>query len=179
MAVVPSVEGSSSSSTNGYQFHVFISFRGIDTRKSFTDHLYTSLKNANISTFLDEEEIETGEELKSELVNAIKASRASVIVLSKNYATSRWCLDELALILEQPKHTVIPIFYHVEPTHVRNQTSSFGDAIDKHKKAMKAETDAGKRSDWAQKIARWIQALEKVAGLKGEDVTDWYPLSYP
>ncbi|CAH1420034.1 unnamed protein product [Lactuca virosa] len=162
-----------SSSTDGHRYDVFLSFRGVDTRHSFTDHLHKALIHANINTFLDDEEIETGEDLKPELESAIKASRASVIVLSKNYASSTWCLDELVLILEQrmtSNHIVIPIFYHVEPTHVRKQQSSFGDAMAKHKQTMEAETNANKRIQWAQKMDRWNKALTEVANLKGIDV---------
>ncbi|XP_023767466.1 disease resistance protein RUN1 [Lactuca sativa] len=163
---------SSSSSTHGRGYDVFLSFRGVDTRHSFTNHLYIALMHANITTFLDNEEIETGENLKPELKSAIKSSRASVIVLSKNYASSRWCLDELVLILEQrmsSNHIVFPIFYHVEPTDVRKQQSSFGDAMAKHRRMMEAETDANRRSKWAQKIELWDKALREVAGLKGKD----------
>ncbi|XP_023745334.1 disease resistance protein RPV1 isoform X3 [Lactuca sativa] len=162
-----------SSSTQDHRYDVFLSFRGVDTRLSFTNYLYEALLDANINTFLDDEEIETGEDLKPELESAIKASRASIIVLSKNYASSTWCLDELVLILEQritSNHIVIPIFYHVEPTHVRKQQSSFGDAMAKHKQKMDEETDENKRSQWAQKIEKWNKALIEVANLKGNDV---------
>ncbi|KAL7618780.1 hypothetical protein Lser_V15G02541 [Lactuca serriola] len=162
-----------SSSTHGHKYDVFLSFRGLDTRDSFTNHLYEALMHANITTFLDDEEVETGEDLKPELESAIKASWASIIILSKNYATSTWCLDELVLILEQrmkSNHIVIPVFYHVEPTHVRKQQSSFGDAMAKHKRMMEAETNASKRSQLAQKMDRWNKALIEVANLKGKDV---------
>ncbi|KAL7617423.1 hypothetical protein Lser_V15G03796 [Lactuca serriola] len=177
MVVIDEIsEGAStSSSTHGHRYDVFLSFRGADTRHSFTNHLYNALIHANITTFLDDEEIETGEDLKPELESGIRGSRASVIVLSKNYATSTWCLDELVLILEQrrtSKLVVIPIFYHVEPTHVRKQQSSFGDAMEKHRQRMEAETDANKRSKLAQKMERWNKALTEVADLKGKDVKD-------
>lgn len=94
----PSTHGHSSS-IDGYRYDVFLSFRGLDTRLSFTNYLYEALIEANITTFLDDEEIDTGEDLKPELESAIKASRASIIVMSKNYASSTWCLDELVLIL--------------------------------------------------------------------------------
>ncbi|CAH1440771.1 unnamed protein product [Lactuca virosa] len=162
-----------SSSTDGLRYDVFLSFRGLDTRHSFTDHLHKALIDANITTFLDYEESETGEDLKPELETAIKASRASVIVLSNNYASSTCCLDELVLILEQrmtSNHIVIPIFYHVDPTHVRKQQSSFGDAMAKHKQTMETQTDANKKSHWAQKMDRWNKGLIKVANLKGKDI---------
>ncbi|KAJ9558623.1 hypothetical protein OSB04_013237 [Centaurea solstitialis] len=162
---------SSSSSTVDPRYDVFLSFRGFDTRPSFTDHLYKALVDANIITFLDEEEIETGLPLKPELETAIKASRASIIVLSQNYASSTWCFDELVLILEQRRnrnHFVIPIFYHVEPTDIRKQQNSFGEAMAKHHKRMETDTDPKKRNQWAQNIGQWSEALSKVAGLKGE-----------
>ncbi|KAI3739623.1 hypothetical protein L2E82_30033 [Cichorium intybus] len=162
-----------SSSSDDHKYDVFLSFRGLDTRHNFTEHLHKALIDANIKTFLDDEEIETGEDLKPELENAIKASRASIIVLSKNYATSTWCLNELVLTLEQrmtSNHIVIPIFYHVEPTHIRKQQSSSGVAMAKHRQTMETLTDANKKSQWAQKMDQWNNALSEVANLKGNDV---------
>nr|GEZ43117.1 Toll/interleukin-1 receptor (TIR) domain-containing protein [Tanacetum cinerariifolium] len=112
------------------------------TRNSFTNHLHKALEDANLKTFLDDKEIETGLYLKPELESAIRASRASVIDLSKNYASSTWCLNELVLILEQHREfsqIVIPIFYHVNPSDVRKQKNSFRDAMADHKQKMEAE----------------------------------------
>ncbi|GJS02150.1 disease resistance protein RML1A-like protein isoform X1 [Tanacetum coccineum] len=158
-----------------YVHDVFLSFRGADTRNSFTDHLHKALLDANIDTFLDDAEMKTGQELKTELVSAIKTSKASIIVLSRNYASSTWCLDELALIMEQhrtSKHVVFPIFYHVEPTDVRKQQKSFLVAMEEHKQKMEAETDAHKKSERAQKIDKWKKALTQVSDLKGIDAND-------
>ncbi|GJS52439.1 hypothetical protein Tco_0625801 [Tanacetum coccineum] len=127
----------------------------IDTRNSITNHLPKPFGNANIKTFLDDNEIETGLYLKPELESAIRASRASIVVLSKNYASSTWCLNELVLILEQHmkfNHIVIPVFYHVDPSDVRKQQNSFGDAMADHKQKMEAETNAEKKNEWAQKM---------------------------
>ncbi|KAL7590546.1 hypothetical protein Lser_V15G39749 [Lactuca serriola] len=155
-------------------YDVFLSFRGKDTRLGFMDHLYQALVNENISTFLDEEEVETGEELKPELARAIKSSRASIIVLSKNYASSTWCLDELVIILEQRKvsnHIVLPIFYNVEPTHVRKQESTFGEALFVHKQRIESEKDAEKKIEGAHKLEMWTKGLTEIADLKGKDAT--------
>lgn len=163
---------SSSSSTRDYKYDVFLSFRGLDTRRNFIDHLHKALIEANVTTFLDEEEIETGLYLKPELVSGIKASRASILVLSENYASSTWCLNELVLILDQHRttgHIVIPIFYHVEPTNIRHQQKSFGDAMAKHKQRMEAETNEEEKNQLAQKMEIWKKALTEVAGLKGKD----------
>ncbi|KAK9053314.1 hypothetical protein SSX86_029947 [Deinandra increscens subsp. villosa] len=165
----------SSSSTHDHNHHiydVFLSFRGADTRNGFTDHLYNALLDAGFITFLDEEKIETGEPLKPELESAIRSSRASIIVLSKNYASSTWCLEELVLILDRNRNfnqIIIPIFYDVEPTDVRKQQSSFGEATAKHKQRLETETDAKKRSELAQKMESWKLALTEVANLKGKN----------
>ncbi|CAK7322755.1 unnamed protein product [Dovyalis caffra] len=56
----------------------------------------------------------------------------SVIIFSQNYASSKWCLDELMKVLECRKirgQTAIPIFYEVDPSDVRKQSGSFGDAF--------------------------------------------------
>ncbi|GJV21938.1 Toll/interleukin-1 receptor domain-containing protein [Tanacetum coccineum] len=166
------VSEASSSSNDQHIYDVFLSFRGADTRNSFTNHLHKALENANLNTFLDDKKIETGLYLKPELESAIRASRASIIVLSKNYASSTWCLNELVLILEQHRkfnQIVIPIFYHVDPSDVRKQQNSFGDAMADHKQKMEAETNAEKQNEWAQKMEIWKNALTQVANLKGKE----------
>ncbi|KAM7474175.1 hypothetical protein LguiB_021418 [Lonicera macranthoides] len=109
------------SSFNSYD--VFLNFRGEDTRKTFTHELYMALVQGGLSTFKDEDTMDKGEDLKSELKKAIRQSKSSIVVISKNYASSTWCLDELVLILEQRRtnrHVVLPVFYDVDPSHVRN-----------------------------------------------------------
>ncbi|KAL9384181.1 hypothetical protein Peur_024507 [Populus x canadensis] len=54
------------------KYQVFLTFRGEDTRKNFTDHLYTALVQAGIHTFRDDDEIGRGENIKSELQQAIQ-----------------------------------------------------------------------------------------------------------
>ncbi|KAL6214486.1 hypothetical protein ACLB2K_013920 [Fragaria x ananassa] len=83
------------------RYHVFLSFRGEDTRKGFTNHLYRALELAGIHTFRDDDEIERGAEIAVELQKAIQESYVSLIVFSEDYASSRWCLDELAKIMKR------------------------------------------------------------------------------
>ncbi|KAI8556050.1 hypothetical protein RHMOL_Rhmol05G0222500 [Rhododendron molle] len=86
-----------SSSVSPCSYHVFLSFRGEDTRKTFTDHLYIALGQAGFHTFRDDDGLEKGEDIKSELLKAIRELRISIIVFSKNYASSSWCLEELVM----------------------------------------------------------------------------------
>lgn len=82
------------------QYEVFLSFRGEDTRYGFTDHLYEALVDQGIDAYRDEEQLETGKPISLKLLSAIENSRIAVVVLSENYASSTWCLQELAKIVE-------------------------------------------------------------------------------
>nr|V9M2S5.1 RecName: Full=Disease resistance protein RPV1; AltName: Full=NAD(+) hydrolase RPV1; AltName: Full=Resistance to Plasmopara viticola protein; Short=MrRVP1 [Vitis rotundifolia]AGC24028.1 TIR-NB-LRR type resistance protein RPV1 [Vitis rotundifolia] len=166
MASTSSFRASSSSSTPSIPrtttYDVFLSFRGEDTRYNFTDHLYSALGRRGIRTFRDDR-LRRGEAIAPELLKAIEESRSSVIVFSENYAHSRWCLDELVKIMECQKdlgHAVFPIFYHVDPSHVRKQEGSFGEAF------------AGYEENWKDKIPRWRTALTEAANLSGWHLLD-------
>ena len=49
-----------SSSSSDREFDVFLSFRGTDTRNTFTGHLNTALKSKGIRTFIDDKSSEEG-----------------------------------------------------------------------------------------------------------------------
>ncbi|GLT68983.1 hypothetical protein SLA2020_411710 [Shorea laevis] len=126
---------SSSSSTRRWRYDAFLSFYGEDTRKNFTDHLYAALKQRGINAFRDDEKLERGKYVSEELLKAIQESMYAIVVISANYASSRWCLIELAKIVEcmrDTELTVLPIFYHVNPSDVRNQTGLLQKAFAKH-----------------------------------------------
>ena len=161
MALVRAIQQTSSSNTSRCcRYHVFLSFRGEDTRKTFTDHLYTALVSAGFHTFRDDDEVERGEGIKLELQKAIKHSRTSVIVFSKNYASSRRCLDELVMILERKRisadHVVLLVFYDVDPSDVRKQTGSLAKAFARHQKTQPSN-----------RVKEWRKALAEVADLAG------------
>ncbi|KAJ9551877.1 hypothetical protein OSB04_015922 [Centaurea solstitialis] len=116
-----------------FKYDVFLSFRGEDVRKTFVDHLYHALKRESIETYKDDKNLKKGKQISKELMEAIEESRFHVIVFSKNYASSSWCLNELVKIMEcqmtKTGQTFYPIFYDVEPTHVRKQSGEFGEAF--------------------------------------------------
>ncbi|XP_045812985.1 disease resistance protein RPV1-like isoform X1 [Trifolium pratense] len=114
------------------RYEVFLSFRGEDTRASFISHLYASLQNNGITVFKDDESLQRGDHISTSLMQSIKESRISVIVFSKNYADSQWCLEELMKIMEcyrNIRQIVLPLFYDVDPSDVRHQTGEFGKAF--------------------------------------------------
>ncbi|KAM7480808.1 hypothetical protein LguiB_005391 [Lonicera macranthoides] len=155
MAIYDQTASSSSSSLPAptYKYHVFLSFRGADTRTNFTDHLYSNLTKAGIVTFRDNDEIERGEDIKSELERGVKQSRMSILVFSKDYLSSRACLYEVETILEHhkkyPGHIILPIFYLVEPAQIKQQARDLA--------AVATE----------ERQIKWAAALKKVASLGG------------
>ncbi|CAJ2634981.1 unnamed protein product [Trifolium pratense] len=135
------MSSSSSSSTSQWIYDVFLSFRGEDTRRNFVSHLHKALLDARINTFLDDKKLEKGTELGPELTRAIKGSRISIVVFSKNYIRSSWCLKELVQIMACAKNcdqvVVLPIFYHVDPSHLRYQKDGYGKALQASAKGRK------------------------------------------
>ncbi|XP_016670135.1 disease resistance protein RPV1 [Gossypium hirsutum] len=151
----------SSSSSSLMKYHVFLSFRGEDTRLNFTSHLLQALKSKGLQIFFDEEKLEKGEQLSQALSRAIAVSNISIIVLSADYASSKSCLVELSDIMIRKSsqgHIVLPIFYHVDPSNVRNIGGSFETSFEEHE--SKQPTDS---------IQRWKSAFAEVGKLKGPE----------
>ncbi|KAL1351614.1 hypothetical protein HN51_015506 [Arachis hypogaea] len=146
--------------------HVFLSFRGDDTRKGFTDHLFASLERRGIKTFKDDHDLDKGGSISVGLFKAIEESMFALIILSPNYASSTWCLDELQKILHCRSNlgqAVFPIFYGVDPSDVRYQRETFGEAFRKHEERFREDKD---------KVKRWRDALREVASFSGWDSKD-------
>ncbi|CAL2278837.1 unnamed protein product [Prunus armeniaca] len=141
-------------------YDVFLSFRGEDTRFNFTDHLHSNLTRKGIRTFIDDS-LKRGEEISPALLRAIEESKISIIVFSENYASSKWCLDELVKILESKEtreQIVWPVFYKVNPSDVRHQRGSFGQALADYECEFK---------DDMEKVQRWRRTLTEAANLSG------------
>ena len=78
-----------------WKYDIFLSFRGEDTHNNFTDHLYATLNQKGVYTFRDNEKLKRGKRISPVLLKAIEESLFAIVVLSKNYASSTWCLDNL------------------------------------------------------------------------------------
>ncbi|XP_025649478.1 disease resistance protein Roq1 isoform X2 [Arachis hypogaea] len=140
-------------------YHVFLSFRGEDARGRFTSHLYDALNRKGITTYRDDNNLRKGNVISDELLKAIEESMFAIIVLSPNYASSTWCLDELCKILDCKNKLglqMVTVFYGVEPSVVRHQIGTFQKAFKKHKKRHDRE-----------KVQRWREALKQVADYSG------------
>ncbi|XP_077244203.1 disease resistance protein RPV1-like isoform X2 [Tasmannia lanceolata] len=148
---------SSNTPISQYNYDVFLSFRGEDTRKSFTSHLHAALLREGIRTFRDEDELEYGKEISHNLSKAIQHSRIAVPIFSKNFVSSRWCLEEITHMIDYKKH-ILPVFFDVEfPLFIRSST----DAFSEHEMWFEKET-----------VERWKEALKAAGGFKGWSLKD-------
>ncbi|KAL3726053.1 hypothetical protein ACJRO7_031009 [Eucalyptus globulus] len=157
---------SSSSSKRKRKYDVVLSFRGIDVRKTFLSHLNLALNQNGLFTYIDNKEMRKGQQIWLELMKVIEESHIAIIIFSKNYASSWWCLEEVAKIMECMKQKdliVLPVFYKVEPREVRKWRGSYGRALAKH------EFEFGKDS---YKVKRWKEALTNAGNLSGWHVKD-------
>ncbi|XP_050110160.1 disease resistance protein RUN1-like isoform X2 [Malus sylvestris] len=155
---------SSSSSLKPLTYDVYLSFRGQDTR-NFVEHLHLALVDAGLNAFIDSQ-LRRGEDISFALNQAIEGSKSSIIVFSKNYAESRWCLDELVKIMEFGRtvgQIIFPIFYGVDPSDVMKQTGTLATAFLKHEQLFYAVKE---------KLKLWRSALAEAGNLAGLVVRD-------
>ncbi|KAJ8759487.1 hypothetical protein K2173_007100 [Erythroxylum novogranatense] len=147
--------------TQQWKHHVFVSFRGEDTRHNFVCHLDKALRRTGLNTFVDNQ-LRRGEEINTALLQAIQDSKVALIIFSENYASSSWCLDELLKIVEcheTHNQIVIPVFYRVNQSDVRKQNGSFEESFAKH----------SENPSYSNKIQKWKDALTQAANISGRD----------
>lgn len=152
----------SSPNESSYSYDVFISFRGPDTRKCFIGYLYKKLCDVCIpeKIFMDDRIIEPGDLKDETLFHAIRESKIGLVVFSPNYFSSRYCLEELAMIIElsinQKCMLFVPVFYDVDHSVLSPERGSYEEALTKH------EARFGKH-----KIHYWRTALKNAARASG------------
>ncbi|KAG4924286.1 hypothetical protein JHK87_049826 [Glycine soja] len=122
---------------------VFISFRGEDTRHTFTAHLLAAFYRLKIRTYVDYK-LGRGDEISPTLIRAIEESKVSVIVSRENYG------------MQKNKGSN----RDTDPSDVRNQTGNYADAFANHEQRFK---------DNVQKVELWRASLREVANLSGWD----------
>ncbi|KAH1239263.1 TMV resistance protein N [Glycine max] len=100
---------------------------------------YISILNFSIQTYSKKK----GTKYPTLFLGQSRKPNLSVIIFSKKFATSKWCLDEVVKILEckeRRKQIVVPIFYHIEPSIVRNQIGSYGEAFSEHEQRFQEKS---------------------------------------
>ncbi|CAN1841535.1 Disease resistance-like protein DSC1 [Linum perenne] len=157
--------GKSESATVIHKYEVFLSFRGGDTRGNLTSHLYAALRDRRILSYIDDVILLRGQDITDSLLKAIEHSKVAVVVLSENYASSGWCLDELVKILHCRNHfnqVVLPVFHGVPRSHVRNQAGNYAVAFAKQRLSPSGSSSP-------EKLKIWKAALKEVASIPGCD----------
>ncbi|KAM3729343.1 hypothetical protein ACB098_12G004200 [Castanea mollissima] len=126
--------------------------------KILQSHLYKALERNGITTFRDNESLERGAFIKPELLKEIEESKNAVVIFSREYASSSWCLTELAKVYEcmgKKKLIVLPVFHDVDPSDVCKLRGTFEDAFAKH------------LIDNTENVQTWKDAVTEVAGISG------------
>ena len=116
--------------------------------------------------FRDDEKLQRGKSISTEILKAMEESRFAIVVFSKNCASSTWCLEELANIVRCSKDTGMTVlldFYDIDPSDVRNQRNHFAQAFAKHECRFVGNVE---------KIQIWRAALIEVSNLSGWQVRD-------
>ncbi|CAL1377129.1 unnamed protein product [Linum trigynum] len=144
-----------------WRHHVFLNFRGPDVRHAFSDHLYYALIRKGIKAFRDDRDLPRGENVTEAIPRAIEDSKLSIVVLSRGYASSEYCLDELVkimLTMKEKGHQPFPVFYKLSPNDVVHHQSSgcYKEDFDRHKKVYSYE-----------RVKSWSHALTSIADISG------------
>ncbi|KAH0749262.1 hypothetical protein KY290_028494 [Solanum tuberosum] len=142
-------------SAQKWKFDVFLNFRLQDLDNSFVADLHERLKDMGINAFKPDVNSESGEQISTEILDAIEESRIAITIFSRDYASSRRCLEELTKIMEcvdNKGQEFFFVFYKVEPSDDLRPTGTF-------------EADL-KGSD-LEKVQRWKDALRKAADMAG------------
>ncbi|XP_028771412.1 disease resistance-like protein DSC1 [Neltuma alba] len=141
-----------SSSSSLKPSHVYISFRGDEETRKFMHSLLAALKAEGFRIFGDDKKLETpGSNLPPHLLQAIRESWIWIVVFSKNYASSCWCLKELSQVLR-----IILSQDESQLSCADSSSSVFAHplyAVDAERQEM-CEADI-------DKVNRWRQALKR------------------
>lgn len=141
-------------------YDVFLNFRGADTRYNFVDCLYEFLTEAGIRVFMDDEALRVGDDIGDELLRAIDSSRLYLTVFSRTYASSKWCLMELARMVKCARKSdgkeILPLFFDVEPEDVKLKTELYAKDLLLHEERFGPD-----------KVRKWRKALRRIPNSKG------------
>ncbi|GKD83978.1 TMV resistance protein N, partial [Tanacetum coccineum] len=148
---------SSSPQPFSWTYDVFLCFKSNDTCKDFADQLEYALEEQGIYVFSSDKGLAKDESLASEHLKAIEESCISAVILSRNFASDSYCLNNMLKIMnrnEENGQLILTIFYDVDPSDVRNQKGVFVEALMQNK---------------SEEVKLWSEALVKASSLAG-----WY-----
>ncbi|TYI23223.1 hypothetical protein ES332_A06G149700v1 [Gossypium tomentosum] len=147
---------------------VFINHRGIDTKRTIAGLLHDHLFRLGLRPFLDSRNMKPGDWLFGKIKPAIGDCKLGVAIFSPNYCESYFCLQELALLMENKKR-VIPIFCDVKPSQLQvmdygirsgEQLQMFKWALEEAKYTFGLTFDTSK-GDWSEFLNSATEAVFK------------------
>lgn len=124
-------------------------------------HLKAALERRGIRTFVDYI-LDEGKEILPAITEVIEQSNIAVVVVSQNFHTSPWCLNELVKILKCQKKrglSIFPIFWGIDARELREQSSPFVENIGQGEEGFKQEN--------LHQVQRWRKALQAVGRIIG------------
>jgi hypothetical protein len=144
-------------------FDVFLNHRGPDVKATFVSHLEEALRCAGFRPFLDARSLMKGNPALESIDQALDMAKVHVAVVSRGYAESKYCLNELVAMMRSGK-PVVPVFYDVEPVDLRwVENGPFAEAFQKHQSRGRTQ----------KKLQEWRDALAALAGVTGFRLADY------
>lgn len=168
------MDSSAASPRDKKQYDVFLSFRGTDTRRGIVSHLHNALVGRVDDTFKDDQTIEIGDTISEQIKEAIRNSKFAIVVISQDYVSSTWCLNELQMIMglhKKKQLVVLPIFYNVVPSDVKHQRGTF--SLRRYQPSMVMRLLSSRERTTAAHVQKWRKALTRVGGISGKDSRVW------
>ena len=146
------------------EYQVFLNHRGRDSKNILASLIHGVLTDHfRLSVFLDKKEIRTGDQNINAIEAAIQSASVHITIFSESYAQSKWCLDELCMILKSVHNSnkkIIPVFWDVEPSHLRHiENGAYKAAFEKHKSKGRVSP---------AHIDEWRKALKDASFLSGK-----------
>ncbi|KAH7404081.1 hypothetical protein KP509_15G010000 [Ceratopteris richardii] len=148
-------------------YNVFICHRGPDTKRNVVSVLKGMLDSEGITCFVDFH-MNEGTDVKPAIQRAIESSSVHIVILSPDFNSSSWCLDEVDKIITVQNTTtkprkVLPVYYDVPQSLDMNLPTS-----ERHIDHLRTK--------------RWIEGLKALQKLKGveykkETAFDWEELA--
>ncbi|KFK33051.1 hypothetical protein AALP_AA6G323900 [Arabis alpina] len=154
---IPKVASSWQAGLKRSHSQVFVTFHGAEMRRTFVRHLVSTMTDAGINVFTDNE---NGIKLQH-LYKRIEESKIALVIFSKRYIESIFHLNELVKMSELAKEgklLVIPVFYNVRSNELKNLKGKFS----KHFKEMRV-----RYKDEPQKVLKWETSVKSIAKLIG------------
>ncbi|XP_023643371.1 uncharacterized protein LOC17875362 isoform X2 [Capsella rubella] len=162
--IIPMVASSSEAGIQQSHSQIFISYHGAELQRTFFRHLVSTLTDAGVTVFTDNDK---GNGIKQliQLYQRIEESKIALVIFSKSYVESNVCLNELVMmdeLVKEGKLLVIPVFYNVRSSDVRNIKGEFG----QHFKEMRE-----RYKDGLERVPKWetsVKSIAKTIGIHSE-----------